>query len=145
MKRVLALALVGVLAAVAGCGKSGDVPMDTSREQFSENDSFWVMYNPDPDPIPVGDDFSMMVMVHDGADQSTLLTDATIDVSAWMPAMGHGMPNPPTVTANGDGTFMVSGMNFIMGGHWVIHIEVTDNGTTEMADFNVMADDGGSM
>lgn len=140
MKRILGIMMVGLLAAGWGCSKDNGNELDTSRAQFSDGQSFWVMYTPNPDPIPVGEDFAMTVMVHDGADQTTLMPSCTIEVGAWMPSMGHGMPNPPTVTPNGDGTFAVSGMNFIMGGHWELTVDVTDAAATETATFNVMAE-----
>ena len=74
-------------------------------------------------------DLSFTVREADGA--SAL--DASLEVTAWMPDHGHGMNQEPTVTANGDGSFVAAGMLLHMTGAWDVYADVTVAGETESA------------
>ncbi len=113
--------------------------LDTAAS--SEGDSFYVTYAMIGDEVVVNDDFDLTVTVHDGADVTTLLADATVVVDAGMPAHGHGMNVVPTVTANGDGTFAVEGMRYHMPGHWEMVVTVTRGETVEDAIFDFMVEE----
>ena len=99
--------------------------------------SFYVAYTSSPSPIPLGELFGLTVTVSDSADHSKGLGDSTIAVEALMPTHHHGMNLHPRVTAIGDGRFAVDGMLFHMPGPWQILIDVTRDGVTERAVFDV--------
>ena len=63
---------------------------------------------------------------------------ALVTVDGDMPAHGHGMPTVPEVTADlGGGDYRVEGMQFQMGGYWVIDITVTAGGQTDRIRFGL--------
>ena len=99
--------------------------------------SFYVAYTTSPSPIPLGEVFGLTVTVSDSGDHSKGVPDSTIAVDALMPAHRHGMNLRPRITAIGDGRFTVDGMLFHMPGPWQILIDVTRDGVTERAVFDV--------
>ncbi len=42
----------------------------------------------------------------------------TIDVVPWMPAMGHGASVKPTITARGNGRYVLTNVSLFMPGTW---------------------------
>ena len=66
------------------------------------------------DPIVGENTFSVEVRDAAGA----LAADATLLVEPFMPSMNHGSGTEPTVTANGDGTFVATAVVFTMAGAW---------------------------
>jgi hypothetical protein len=55
-----------------------------------------------------------------------------------MPQHGHGLPTRPQVTrALGDGTYLVEGMKFQMGGWWVVDFTIEVNGQSDSVRFNL--------
>lgn len=66
------------------------------------------------DPIVGENTFSVEVRDAAGA----LAADATLVVEPFMPSMNHGSGTEPTVTPNGDGTFVATAVVFTMAGAW---------------------------
>lgn len=48
-----------------------------------------------------------------------------LDVEPWMPAMGHGATVEPTVEAEGEGRYVVSGVQLFMPGEWEISTSIS--------------------
>lgn len=131
----LAATSMFILQPTEGCGGT---TTDYPREVATDGGTYWVTYTPNPDPIPMGEAFSMKVSVYSNANQTDLQEDVKIAADAWMPDHGHGMPTVPKVTPNGDGTFTVSNMTFSMNGYWQILVDVSRSGKpTEEAIFEV--------
>jgi hypothetical protein len=42
----------------------------------------------------------------------------TVGVVPWMPADNHGAPTAPAVTAEGEGKYLLTGVDLFMPGHW---------------------------
>jgi len=82
--------------------------------------------------------------IHRGSNEFTLKLTAgsiapgskehtSVEVTPWMPAMGHGAPSDPTIVDNGGGTFSVKDVEFSMPGTWELRVKVTSdvgNGTS---------------
>jgi hypothetical protein len=66
--------------------------------------------------------------------------DISVSVDASMPAHRHGMNTMPQVSRDEQGRYHVSGMLFHMPGHWELHFDVTRDGVTERAGFDVELD-----
>ncbi len=75
-----------------------------------------------PDPPRLGRN-SLSVSVK-GANQVPVTT-ATLSVNVYMPAMGHGSPETPVVTAQSDGTLRVDKVTFSMQGTWRVTLTAT--------------------
>lgn len=99
--------------------------------------TYYVTFQPLPDPVPMNAPFGLKVQVYDGADHAKLLADTTVNVNARMPAHNHGMNLEPQVVSNGDGTAQVGGMLFHMAGHWELYIDVVRDADIERATFDV--------
>lgn len=128
----LALLLLGACSAGGDSADSGGY-VEGWKEVMSDNGDFMVMWQAVPEPIPLNELFSLSVMVHDSSGQTMLATSELTDADATMPAHGHGMNTAPEVTANGDGSFVVDGMQFHMAGEWEITFDVTDGGVSDVA------------
>jgi hypothetical protein len=74
------------------------------------------------------------IIVHDASDKDVV--GAEISAVPWMPAMGHGVSQKPTVTERGGGLYRVGDIIFIMGGHWELRIKVKKDDTEDLAVFD---------
>lgn len=128
-----ALALSALIA--AGCGPGDGIVNET--QAVTDGGSYLVMYSTSPGTIPLNESFSLTAMVHDNADTSRMIMDASVAVDARMPEHGHGMNTAPEVTSGEDGTYTAEGMLFHMAGTWEIMVDVTRDGATEEAVFEV--------
>jgi len=147
MRRVVPYVIAFAVVAVALGGwfeRRGDsgsptlsVIPDSPHAQPSSMGTYYVSFQPMPDPIPLNQPFKMSVAVYDGADHSKLVPDAVVTVDARMPAHNHGMNLEPEVTEKGDGTASVEGMLFHMAGHWELYIDVIRDADMERATFDV--------
>lgn len=48
-----------------------------------------------------------------------------IDVTPWMPAMAHGASLPPTMTAEGNGKYILTNLNLFMPGTWQLQTSIS--------------------
>ena len=89
----------------------------------SDGGSFFVEYTPNPDPIPVSDEFSLTIVVHDGADTETVLSSVdSVAIDADMPEHGHGTnPADYSTEATGDaGSYESVPIDLFMSGLWTL-------------------------
>ena len=71
--------------------------------------------------VPKNEPFALEFwLTRDGAP----LSDAQVIVRGWMPDHGHGMLRRPEVEDRGDGSYLVRGMLFHMGGFWELFFDV---------------------
>ncbi|UCD34033.1 MAG: multicopper oxidase domain-containing protein [Nitrospiraceae bacterium] len=62
------------------------------------------------------------LIIHDRRDRD--VTGAAVEVTPWMPEMGHGVFSPLTVREKGNGLYTVENIVLVMGGHWEFRIHV---------------------
>ncbi len=62
----------------------------------------------------------------------------TLEVDGRMPLHRHGMNQVPRVGSGPAGGFQVDGMLFHMPGDWVLYFDITREGVTERAQFDVL-------
>jgi hypothetical protein len=63
---------------------------------------------------------------------------ATLSIDGGMPQHGHGLPTRPRVTqAIGDGTYVVEGVRFNMGGWWELKVTITSARGADSVTFNL--------
>ena len=111
------------------------------RTVLTDRGSYSVSYRPNPDPIPLSQEFALDITIKD-IDGNQIFDNISIEATADMPAHGHGMPQEPYVTPN-ETTFLAEGFFFQMSGDWELLIYVSeelDDGTinVEQATFEVL-------
>ena len=94
-----------------------------------------VRYVSDPDPIPLNDLLAFDVVVTEQG--KPVDAEVTLLVDAAMPGHGHGMNTVPKAEALGDGRFRAEGLMLHMAGYWEVYFDVTRDGVTERAQFNL--------
>jgi hypothetical protein len=113
--------LLGPLAVLALCSCSGGAPASTAgcysgsptTTATSDSGSLSIQVFTCPDPPSRGTNDVELRVQRDG----TPVDGLTLDVSPFMPAMGHGT-STPTVTAEGGGKYLVSEVYLYMPGVW---------------------------
>lgn len=139
--------LTSVLAGVGGIACDSDESSDGHNHNMADTGEgfttvlsaetqgghFFVKLAPPNGSAPFNELFSMGVSVFDNADQTQLLTDATIEIDAVMVTHNHGMNTTPVVEKQPDGTFVCNGMMFHMEGQWDVVVTVTHNQLSDTA------------
>jgi hypothetical protein len=140
LRRLANLLLISTIAAVTcGCtwnGSGAALRQTFEHERLSADGSYLVAYSPSPDPIPLNEPFVMRVRVRD-TDGSKPSSGLALHVDARMPHHRHGMNVVPEVEAQGKGYFRVTGMLMHMTGYWELYLDLTDDGVTERAQFEM--------
>lgn len=148
-------ALVLLLAplVIAGCKKSaaeserpnpspppvGVSKTASERRITSASGDYKVIFDTEPNPIPLNEMFSMRVRVLDKTHKLILPKEITMTVDAAMPEHRHGMNTNPKVSP-AEGEFKVTGMLFHMPGFWQIHFDIIRDGVTDRATYDVNLD-----
>ena len=137
---ILALA-VGYLPLLAACGGgsslmgAGQAP-ETKTEKASAKALFVVSYKPDLGSVPIGQMQTWTLHVRSAAGDA--VGDAQITVDGGMPAMKHGLPTAPQVTAYlGSGDYRVEGLEFQMPGWWTVTFRINAGGGQDAVTFNL--------
>ncbi len=112
---------------------SGQDPGLADGQVESEQGRYWIAIAPVGGQVPLSEEFDLWVEVEAAGGDHAPAVGAQITVTADMPAHGHGMNQEPTVTANGDGSFLAAGMLFHMSGHWEVIIDLSEGGSTDSA------------
>lgn len=74
------------------------------------------------------------VIVHDKNDRD--VPGAEIEVTPWMPEMGHGATEKSVVTERGGGLYSVGNIIFVMTGHWELRVTVRKGEVEDHAVFD---------
>jgi hypothetical protein len=90
-----------------------------------------------PGPIRVGEPFSVAVIVCDQQDKGFR---GTVKATARMPMHKHGMNYQPSVTAQGDGKFVLEGFLFHMPGLWQFSFDLRIDGLTDRIQIKYLLD-----
>ncbi len=64
------------------------------------------------------------------------VAQAELAVTPWMPAMGHGVSQKPSVIERGGGLYSVDNVIFSMTGHWQLQVRVSKGAKTDTAVFD---------
>jgi hypothetical protein len=74
------------------------------------------------------------VIVHDKDDSDVV--NAVVTVTPWMPGMGHGVFEEPSVEEKGGGLYSVKNILLIMSGHWELRVNINRDGMEDIAVFD---------
>ncbi|MCB9637723.1 MAG: FixH family protein [Myxococcales bacterium] len=145
---VLLLPLLTVWAMTSACPapNTGDGGQEATpegsgnvRTLATKEGTYRITYAPSPDPIPLNENFGLMITVEyaDGREM-TLPEDLTVKADGFMPEHNHGMLQAPTVQKESSAKYKIEGMKFHMPGKWQLKVEITTNNKTELAEFEIM-------
>lgn len=162
VRRTVIRGATGVLSAtlwfgcLSGCeaggpstddGVGGDVagaPVEShlafTHTTLSNGGTYRVHWSLEPDPIPLNEEFTILLDIRHGDDRLVDADSITLTVDARMPEHRHGMIQRPVITRDERGCFVVEGMLFHMPGFWQLHFDVTQGGVTERAQDDVTLD-----
>lgn len=89
-----------------------------------------------PDPLPLNRMHEWVVHVETG--DGVPVTGAAIAMSGGMPIHDHGLPTAPRVTEElGGGDYLLEGVRFQMGGHWVVELAIEAAPGTDSVAFDL--------
>ncbi len=104
----------------------------------SETGRVHVVVHTDTLPIPVNVMHRWRIQVLRGSDKPTPFMPEALVVNGGMPSHGHGLPTQPSVSRYlGNGTFLVDGMRFNMGGEWQMNVRVLEGNRWHRAVFTI--------
>jgi hypothetical protein len=121
----LAALLVASAAPVWAADRCAPAP---AGGETVDSPRYHLVYRTMPAPIPVGQHFSVEVLV---CPKAGAPEPETVRVDAHMPEHRHGMNYRPTVTGDGAGRYRAEGLLFHMPGHWELVFELRAPGGTQ--------------
>jgi hypothetical protein len=107
-------ALLLVALSLVACGSEAPVATESSRETSGE---MRIEASPTAELVRGANTFSVTVSPDD--------LDTSLEVTTWMPAMGHGASVKPTVVSEKPGIFRVENVVFSMPGTWEVRVRAT--------------------
>jgi hypothetical protein len=123
------LLLLGGCSSAAPTGAAGfpATPLVTTN---SASGALRVQVRTSPQPLARGsNDVQLTVME---ASSGAARDDLMVSVKPWMPSMNHGSSTVPTVTAQGEGKYLVTGVNLFMPGRWELRMSLSGSSPDEV-------------
>jgi hypothetical protein len=150
MKKVLVLMSLAALALLAGCAATSREARFTrhysdSLFKATEKGHYSIEMVVLGGKLMAGTN-SLDLIIHDRDDAGVLGAD--IRVIPWMPDMGHGVRERPSVVEKGGGLYSVENIDIMMPGRWQLTVEVKKDGLSDGAVFDfpgVKRDEGERM
>ncbi len=136
------IVLLSVILLTHGCSTPG--PGSTERARLhsgllSNDGTFIVEWETNPDPIPVNEFFVIDARVLDAGTGSPA-ADVMLSVDAAMPQHRHGMNHTPAIERVGPGHWRVQDMLFHMPGDWVIYFDISRDEVIRRAQVSIEVD-----
>ncbi len=134
MSRAARAFLITAFLFVSGCGPAPEPSFSTDAHTSAAGRIVGrVSSDPAPPPVNVMHTWTLHLETPSGEP----IEDAEISVDGDMPAHGHGLPTEPRVTRYlGDGTYLVEGMQFQMGGEWYVEFAIRADGVEDTLRFS---------
>jgi hypothetical protein len=136
MKKIALLAFLIVLCPlVAHAQEEGKFTRHYADSKFviTEDGRYSVEMLVIGDTLKVGMN-SLDLVVHDSNDHDVM--GAEVEVTPWMPEMGHGVKEVPVVTDRGGGLYSAENVEISMPGMWQIRVKVNSEGVEDSAVFH---------
>ncbi len=108
-------------------------PTDVNSEGYTDGESYYVVYETNPSPIPFNEEFSVSISVYENNQKETPISSVTVDVDANMPAHGHGMNQSPVVSGPNDNIYTADGLLWHMEGDWELMIYINGESNENIA------------
>ncbi|HEX7664231.1 MAG TPA: FixH family protein [Polyangiaceae bacterium] len=113
-----------VLTACSSSGSttsSGDFPADAYATTTSDSGKYDIEVRFAPAQPPSPGTSSAKLTITDAATKKPV-EGATFSMVPWMPSMGHGASVMPTITDEGDGSYLADNVTFFMQGQWQLRV-----------------------
>ncbi len=140
MQSKLTLLLCSIAVAALGCssesgGAGGETfPADPYVTLRSDANGLAIEVRTAPDQPPSRGAIDVELVIKGEGGEG--LDDLALEVSPWMPAMGHGTSTKPVVEAKGQGHYLVSKVGLFMAGAWQLKTKLSgpleDSATIEL-------------
>jgi hypothetical protein len=129
-------ALLSAWLLTAACGGSATqtvthFPTDPALTVASANGLWSMELRTGPTQPPGRDVVTVQYKVKDA--QGAAVDGLALQITPWMPAMGHGTSVTPTVDDQGEGIYEVSNVYFYMPGEWDLRTQLSQNSTVDDA------------
>ena len=111
------------------------IDLTTTNGGPSNDRNYYVAWQPEPDPIPIGEVFALKLWILEGPAGGAIVNGVDVRVSAWMPDHDKWMQRDPDVAPLDAGHFAAKGMLFPMAGRWELYVDVTRDGLTERGQY----------
>jgi cytochrome c peroxidase len=132
-------ALLLCLGILTGCSRASAADPDQSLQRSSSRGLYRVELMPPATAPAINELHRWRVRITTPA--GAPVSGAHIAVGGGMPEHGHGLPTQPRVTAEvGDGTYVVDGMKFSMGGRWELTLEIDAAAGSDRVAFETIVD-----
>jgi hypothetical protein len=125
-------------AVLVGCG---DGAMEPSALPYpataTSSDGTFLLVATDPSGAPLVrgvHNFDVRVQRAEDGEPATALV---LDVTPWMPAMGHGSPYDGHSVEVGDGAYRLEGVSLFMAGVWELRVAIEPEGEHAILAFDV--------
>jgi hypothetical protein len=125
---ILLIEVQMILSLLIGCATT-----DVTSEGYTDGQSYYVVYETNPSPIPFNEEFSVLVSVYDNDQKETPLNTVSVDVDANMPDHGHGMNQSPTVSGPSTDIYTAEGLLWHMEGEWELMIYISGESNENIA------------
>ena len=135
--RALLAALLVVALALGSSARAAAPEGDSPRGAVSSGGSFYVTWEPNPDPIPLNEMFEIRFEVKEAGDRQKLVEGAVVTADAYMPLHKHGTNLQPKIESLGDGKAVGRGFLLHMEGHWQLRVGIAVKGQMERATFDI--------
>ena len=147
----LALLALALLLLPAGCdgsspagsGGSGDpatlpdrhaLAIPEPREVTTRDGALVAAWQPVGGEVPVNEPFEVDLHLRRSGPEGEAVTGASVSMTCFMPAHGHGMLREPRTEALGGGVYRIRGFLLHMEGDWSISISAVIDGLASTAD-----------
>ena len=135
------LCTIGICSASLGCSSSQSSTSTASfqtapcRSFLTDKGVFSVSLWTAPEQPPARGVNRVKLEVSDTA-TGALADGLSVAIVPWMPAMGHGTSEVPTVLEQGSGIYIASNVNFFMPASWQLRMAFSTNedGSTGVTD-----------
>lgn len=112
------LCSIALVCALAGCG-GADATGPTSSGDVA------ITVTPEGDVHRGSNTFTVKLAA--GSIAPGTKEHTSVEVTPWMPAMGHGASTDPTIVETGPGSFRVDEVMFSMPGTWELRVKVASD------------------
>jgi hypothetical protein len=123
---------LATIAVLVGCSSSGtssppsaDFPGDAYVVLPTDSGRMRVEVRTAPDQPPARGVVSVQLSIM--TPSGTPIDGLRIDAVPWMPSMGHGASIKPSVSAAGQGRYVLANVDFFMPGQWELLTTIADN------------------